>query len=92
MTLKNAEAVDIESGGAVTIKAASIKLDAPEAEVTGNLKIGGGLSQGAGGGGGNASFGGSVQAAGDVTAGGISLQGHTHMEQGDGERTSAPVG
>ncbi|QND83772.1 Phage baseplate assembly protein V [Chromobacterium vaccinii] len=91
VTLKNADTVDIQSGGAVTVKAPSIKLDTPEAEVTGNLKIGGGLSQGGGAGGGNASFAGSVKAAGDVVAGSISLQGHSHMEQGDGEKVSMPL-
>ena len=56
----------------------------------GNLTIGGALAQGVSGGsgGGNATFGGQVHAQGDVTAGGISLQGHTHTEQGDGAPTS----
>ncbi|MGC0151886.1 phage baseplate assembly protein V [Chromobacterium vaccinii] len=90
VTLKNADTVAIESGGAVTVKAASIKLDTPEAEVTGNLKIGGGLSQG-GAGGGGAAFAGAITAAGDIMAGGISLQGHAHMEQGDGAKTGAAI-
>ncbi|MEO4030020.1 phage baseplate assembly protein V [Chromobacterium vaccinii] len=90
VTLKNADTVDIQSGGVVTVKAPSIKLDTPEAEITGNLKIGGGLSQGSGVGGG-ASFAGTVKAAGDVVAGGISLQEHAHIEQGDGVKTSRAV-
>lgn len=95
VTVKNAETIDVESGGPVTVKAPSVKLDTPEAEITGNLKIGGALSQGAGGGGGKATFAGEVEAHGnihsdaDVTAGAISLQGHTHIEQGDGAETSA---
>lgn len=86
VSVENAEVIHIRSGGAVTVTAPSIKLDAPEVEVTGNLKIGGALQQGAGGGG-NASFGGSVTAAGDVRAGDVSLQSHVHMEQGDGAPT-----
>ena len=71
----------------MTVKASSVTLDAPETTVTGNLTIGGALAQG-GSGASNATFGGQVHAQGDVTAGGISLQGHTHTEQGDGAPTS----
>ena len=90
VTVKNATTVLIDSGGPVTVKAPSVTLDAPETTVTGNLTIGGALAQGVSGssGGGNATFGGQVHAQGDVTAGGISLQGHTHTEQGDGAPTS----
>jgi len=88
VTVKNAGTVLIDSGGPVTVKAPSVTLDAPETRVTGNLTIGGSLAQG-GSGGGNATFGGQVHAQGDVTAGGISLQDHTHTEQGDGAQTSA---
>lgn len=90
VTVKNTTTVLIDSGGPVTVKAPSVTLDAPETTVTGNMTIGGALAQGVSGGsgGGNATFGGQVHAQGDVTAGGISLQGHTHTEQGDGAPTS----
>lgn len=44
---------------------------------------------GSGGGGAAATISGSLKATGDITAGNISLQNHTHMEQGDGAPTSA---
>ncbi len=81
--------VTVDAADSITVKSASVTIDAPETTITGNVTIGGALSQG-GEGGGNASFGGSVTAQGDVTAGGISLQGHTHTEQGDGADVSAP--
>lgn len=86
--------VTVNAAVSVMVKATKVTLDTPEAEITGNLKIGGALSQGAGAGGGKATFAGEVEAKGsihsdaDVTAGGISLQGHTHTEQGDGASTS----
>lgn len=42
-----------------------------------------------GGGGTTCAVTGSLDTTGDVTAGGISLQGHTHTEQGDGAETSS---
>ncbi|GGY07066.1 phage baseplate assembly protein V [Paludibacterium paludis] len=65
--------------GAATLKASSVKVDAPNSEFTGNVTIGGALSQG-GGQGGNATFGGSVTASGDVRGGGISLARHVHPD------------
>lgn len=88
VVVENAETIDVRSGGAVTVTAPSITLDAQQTTITGNVTIGGTLSQGAGGGG-NATFGGIVTAAGDVVGAGISLGGHTHTEQGDGAETSA---
>ncbi len=82
-------AVLVDGCKTVTVKSASVTIDAPETTITGNVTIGGALSQGSEGGG-DASFGGSVSARGDVTAGSISLQGHTHTEQGDGADVSAP--
>ncbi|MCG8991816.1 phage baseplate assembly protein V [Laribacter hongkongensis] len=81
--------VTVNAADSITVKSASVTIDAPETTITGNVTIGGALSQG-GEGGGNASFGGNVSAQGDVTAGGISLQGHTHTEQGDGADVSTP--
>ena len=82
-------AVLVDGCKTVTVKSASVTIDAPETTITGNVTIGGALSQGSEGGG-DASFGGSVSARGDVTAGSISLQGHTHTEPGDGADVSAP--
>lgn len=82
-------AVLVDGCKTVTVKSASVTIDAPETTITGNVTIGGALSQGSEGGG-DASFGGSVSARGDVTAGSISLQGHTHTEQGDGADVSTP--
>ena len=82
-------AVLVDGCKTVTVKSASVTIDAPETTITGNVTISGALSQGSEGGG-DASFGGSVSARGDVTAGSISLQGHTHTEQGDGADVSAP--
>ena len=89
--VENAGTINVQSGAAIAVKAPSIKFDAASVEVTGNLMIGGGLQQGAGAGG-SAEFAGSVQAAGDVKAGNISLQGHHHIEQGNGAPTSAAQG
>lgn len=82
--------------GSCTITAASVTIDTPQTNITGNVTIAGTLSQGEGSGG-AATFGGSVTAQGaitsnsDVTSNGISLTGHVHggVRTGDGT-TSGP--
>lgn len=62
--------------GAATLKAASVKIDAPTVEITGELKVAK-LITGTGGSG--AAVTGDIKVSGgDVTADGISLQNHTH--------------
>ena len=68
--------------GAATLKAASVKIDAPTVEITGALKVAK-LITGTGGmaisGGSGAAVTGDIKVSGgDVTADGISLQNHTH--------------
>lgn len=70
------------AGGAATLKAASVKIDAPTVEITGALKVAN-LITGTGGmaisGGSGAAVTGDIKVSGgDVTADGISLQSHTH--------------
>lgn len=78
--------------GDALLKAANFTVDCPNSMFTGNLRVQG-LITGTGGltvsGGSGASVIGSLETTGDVTAGGISLQSHTHTEQGDGAETSA---
>lgn len=68
-----------------------VEIDTPATHITGTLTVDK-LITGSGGlaisGGSGASVTGSLTTTGDVTAGGISLQGHTHTEQGDGSETS----
>ena len=77
----------VTAAGAVTVKAASVTLDAPSTRMTGQLILDGALSQG--GSGGNAAFGGSVSAQGDITASGISVSHHTHPDA-HGGNTGGP--
>ena len=90
--------LDINIVGATTVKcdsatvsASSTTVNCPSNTINGNLTVSG-LITGQGGlsisGGSGASVTGSLTTTGDVTAGGISLQGHTHTEQGDGAETS----
>lgn len=86
-------------GGNVTetvtgnVKLSCSKLDVicPESTFSGVLKVAGQII-GQGGmvisGGSGAEVDGNLSTTGDVTAGGISLQQHTHTEQGDGAETS----
>lgn len=79
--------------GTTTLKSGDVTIDAPSVHITGTLSVDGHIS-GAGGlavsGGSGAAVTGSITATGDITAGSISLQGHTHTEQGDGAETSPP--
>lgn len=79
--------------GTTTLKSGAVTIDAPSVHITGTLSVDGHIS-GAGGlavsGGSGAAVTGSITATGDITAGSISLQGHTHTEQGDGAETSTP--
>ena len=79
--------------GTTTLKSGAVTIDAPSVHITGKLAVDGHIS-GAGGiavsGGSGAAVTGSITATGDITAGSISLQGHTHTEQGDGAETSPP--
>lgn len=79
--------------GTTTLKSGAVTIDAPSVHITGTLSVDG-LITGKGGlavsGGSGAAVTGSITATGDITAGSISLQGHTHTEQGDGAETSPP--
>lgn len=79
--------------GTTTLKSGAVTIDAPSVHITGKLSVDGHIS-GTGGmavsGGSGAAVTGAITATGDITAGAISLQGHTHTEQGDGAETSTP--
>ncbi|MCG9083940.1 phage baseplate assembly protein V [Laribacter hongkongensis] len=87
--------VAVNAADSVTVKTTQIILDAQDVTVTNNLTVGAAINHLAKGGA-KASFAGGIDAKGkihsdaDVTAGGISLQGHTHTEQGDGASVSPP--
>ena len=73
------------------VNANSTTVNSPTNRINGNLTVTG-LINGQGGltisGGSGASIEGSLTTTGDVTAGDVSLQRHTHTEQGDGAETS----
>lgn len=79
--------------GTTTLKSGAVTIDAPSVHITGTLSVDGHI-KGTGGlavsGGSGAAVTGSITATGDIKAGSISLQGHTHTEQGDGAETSTP--
>lgn len=79
--------------GTTTLKSGDVTIDAPSVHITGTLSVDGHIS-GSGGmavsGGSGAAVTGAITATGDIKAGSISLQGHTHTEQGDGAETSTP--
>ena len=79
--------------GTTTLKSGDVTIEAPSVHITGKLSVDGHIS-GTGGmavsGGSGAAVTGAITATGDITAGAISLQGHTHTEQGDGAETSTP--
>jgi phage baseplate assembly protein V len=88
--------VVVMAAESVTVKSTTITLDADDVMVTNNLTVGAAINHLANGGA-KASFGGAIDARGgihsdaDVTAGDISLRGHGHIEQGDGNRTGSAV-
>ncbi|MGC0151034.1 phage baseplate assembly protein V [Chromobacterium vaccinii] len=91
LKVKTTSDVDVESAGAITLKAASkITLEAPVVQLTEDVVIGGGVAQG-GGKGGKASFAGQVESAVDVVAQGKSLVGHRHRENGPGSMSEPPA-
>lgn len=90
--------ITIETAANVTVKAAHVTVDAPATECTGNLKVAGGLNvvgisrlDGEIQSGGNIASKGGIKAAGDIIGGNISLTGHKHQEQGDGNPVSPPI-
>ena len=76
----------IKTSGTVTIEADCVIQKT--LTVNGLLTYTAGMA-GSGGGGAAATISGSLKATGDISAGAISLQNHTHTEQGDGALTSA---
>lgn len=83
--------------GSAAIHADSVTLDSPQTTCTGNLTVQGHLSflagmsgKGGAGGGAAATIQGTLATTEDVKAGAISLNSHTHTEQGDGASTSGP--
>jgi phage baseplate assembly protein gpV len=77
-------------------------VEAPNTHVTGDVQIDGnatvnglltykGGMKGSGGSGASAQIDGGIEATGDIKAGNISLEGHAHMEQGDGNRVGPPI-
>ena len=76
----------IKTSGTVTIEADCVIQKT--LTVNGLLTYTAGMA-GSGGGGAAAQISGSLKATGDISAGAISLQNHTHTEQGDGAPTSA---
>ena len=87
----NQTSVTVNCANAVVNATSGVTLNTPKTDVTGALNVTG-LITGKGGlavsGGSGATITGSLKTTGDVTAGAISLQGHTHTEQGDGSETS----
>lgn len=83
----------VESTGPATIKAPSITHDAPQTTSTGNQSVQGAMNvDGEGASGAVSTFSGTIQiVGGDVEADSISLKGHGHIEQGDGNRTGDAV-
>ena len=76
----------IKTSGVVTVDADCVVKKT--LTVNGLLTYTAGMA-GSGGGGAAATISGSLKATGDISAGAISLQNHTHTEQGDGAPTSA---
>lgn len=76
----------IKTSGVVTVDADCVVKKS--LTVNGLLTYTAGMA-GSGGGASAATITGSLKATGDITAGNISVQNHTHMEQGDGAPTSS---
>lgn len=94
VTIKAPSAVTVNCTNATVNASASVTIDTPKTDITGVLNVAGlitgkgGLAISGGGGGAAATVTGTLKTTGDVVAGGISLQGHTHTENGPGAETS----
>jgi len=98
-----ANEVNVEAQGNATVKAAAVKLDAPNVQATGNLNVTGAVTAGTVATGGlGASGGGSlnvtspisvsnISASGDVVAGAISLKNHKHTAPSGGGATTPAI-
>ena len=81
--------------GDASLTCPTLTVNCPQTTFTGNVTVQG-LINGtggftiSGGSGATAHISGSLEATGDVKAGAISLNSHTHTEQGDGSETSGP--
>ncbi|OOF85141.1 Gp138 family membrane-puncturing spike protein [Rodentibacter ratti] len=69
--------IKIAPSGDITIDAPSTTINAPTNTINGDVQINGAVSTSS-----------TITAQGDIVGNGISLGGHTHMEQGDGKPTS----
>lgn len=74
-----ANEVTVEAQGNATVKATAVKIDAPNAQATGNLDVTGNITAAA------------VIASGDVKAGAISLLTHKHTAPSGGGPTSPSI-
>lgn len=94
VTITAPSAVTVNCTNATVNASASVTIDTPKTDITGVLNVAGlitgkgGLAISGGGGGAAATVTGTLKTTGDVVAGGISLQGHTHTENGPGAETS----
>jgi hypothetical protein len=93
---------EIIAGTQVHVKTPLAYVEAPNSHITGDVQIDGnatvnglltykGGMKGSGGSGASAQIDGGITATGDIKAGNISLEGHAHMEQGDGNRVGPPI-
>lgn len=96
--VRNADTIDVESGGQVTVKCPTLVVDCPDSTFKGNVTVEkrltymGGLAGSTvnGGGGAAAEIEGDVRVrSGEVSADDIGLKAHHHIEQGDGAPTSS---
>lgn len=74
-----ANEVNVEAQGNATVKASTVKIDAPNAQATGNLDVTGNITAAA------------VTASGDVKAGAISLLTHKHTAPSGGGPTTPSI-
>lgn len=90
--------INSDAGSSINDKTAEITTEAsqttntvPLTTFTGQVIIGGGMAVSGGSGGASATVQGTLElTGGDITADGISLKGHSHQEQGDGNPVSPP--
>lgn len=92
IALKAGQSITAEAGSTITLSVggSTIEISSGSVAITaGQIALNGPIT-GGGSGGATATFTGELKVAKDVTAGSISLQNHTHTEQGDGAETSGP--